>query len=109
MELEAWRHLNPPPRRARKRQGWTRDRHWRALSQQLPNFVERSPCFLKRLQLQEPIEMFATVVIAPAHAKRRRQQAFLDVVADGPSRNAAEIGQFPDRVARFGHTPTIRQ
>ena len=48
------------------------------------NLIERLPGRLQFFDLQQPIEMFLTVVMRSApHAQRRRNQPFLHVVPDG--------------------------
>ena len=47
-----------------------------------PNLIERPPGRLAFFDLQQPIEMFLTVVRSTPHAQGRRNQPFLDVVPD---------------------------
>ena len=63
------------------------------------DLVERAASLLHRLGAQQLIEMFLAVVIAPAHAERGWQQAFLNVVADGAPRDAGKFGEVADGIA----------
>ena len=45
--------------------------------------------------------MICAVMPAAADTKRRREQSFLNVVADRPPRDAAEFSELGDSVARF--------
>lgn len=49
------------------------------------DLVERSTGFLERLDPQELIEMFRSVMIAASQAVWRWKQSFLNVIPDGPS------------------------
>ncbi len=68
----------------------------RSAGERLSNFVERQAALLERLHPKQLIEVLATVVIPPADAERRRQKAFLNVVADRASGDAAEVRQIPN-------------
>ena len=74
------------------------------------DLVERPALLLKVPYLQQPFEMIGAVVPAAANTERRREQSFLNVVADRPPRDAAEVSELGDSVARFlpaGHTEIV--
>jgi hypothetical protein len=62
--------------------------------------VEGTTELLELLYLQQALEMSRAIVLPSADAERRRQQPFLDVVADGTSRHAAQLCELGDPVSR---------
>lgn len=71
------------------------------------NLVERTPRFLQRLDLQQLIQVLTTVVIAAPDTEWRRDQSFLDVVADSAARDAAQFREVADGVPYVFRHPTV--
>ena len=72
-----------------------------------PDLVERVPGFLQRLDPEQLVEMFGSVVVAASDAERRREESFLNVVADRAPGDAAEIREVANCVAGLvGHEPS---
>ena len=101
VQLHAWRQREAAPEGAfdlRLFGGLPTPRRFAEVA----DLVECPPRFLHCLDTQDLLEVFRAVVIAAPNAERRRDQAFLDVVADRAARDAREPGEVADGVARRG-------
>ncbi len=65
--------------------------------------VEGEAPLLEGFDLEEAFEVALGVVTAPPSAEGGRNQALLDVVADGSASDAAELGQVAYGVLGVGH------
>ena len=92
VQLDARRQRDAPPKRTRGHvvAEWLRRPGPRLLRERHTNVVQRVPALLQRLDAKELLEMFRGVVIASTQSERRRDETFLDVIANRPPRYAAQ-------------------
>jgi hypothetical protein len=104
VELYARGEGQPAPRRALQRGvrfgGLRTKREAAALRavERPPNLVQRPPGFLHRFYAEELIEVLGAVMVSATDPEGRREQSFLNVVADRTARDAAEIRKIADGI-----------